>query len=174
MHVITPFQISMTQMLLMSLAGSQTDIQAHSASEALLAGVPAGTSLGLLCCSGECSSPTSAFVPYTVLVLFSTAAASHSCQQHPRLHLFSRLTDYWVRLSVTFEVSKIPHQPGIDRFAENMTCPSVRCSWCIAITHRGDSLAYRSLQKVMGKSLIESIACSQASTAAFHDSQYCS
>ena len=48
MHVITPFSISMTQMLFMNPAGSQTDIQAHSALEALLAGVPAGTNLGLL------------------------------------------------------------------------------------------------------------------------------
>lgn len=88
MHVITAFRISMTRMLFLSPAGSQTDIQAHLASEALLAGVPAGTYLGLLCCSGKRSSPTSAFVPYTVHVMFSTAAASHSCQQHHRLHLF--------------------------------------------------------------------------------------
>ncbi len=88
MHAITPFSINMTQMLFISPAGSQTDIQAQSASEALLAGVPAGTNLGLLCCSGECLSPTSACVPYTVHVLFSTAAASHRCQQHHRLHLF--------------------------------------------------------------------------------------
>ncbi len=88
MHVITPFSISMPQMLFISPAGSQTNIQAHSASEALLADVPAGTNLGLLCCSGEFSSPTSACVPYTEHVLFSTAVAPQSCQQHHRLHLF--------------------------------------------------------------------------------------
>jgi len=109
MHVITPFSISITQMLFINPAGSQTDVQAHSVSEALLAGVPAGTNLGLLCCSGECSSPTSACVPYTMHVLFSTAAASRSCQQQHRRHLFWRLTDCWVRLSVTFEVVTIPH-----------------------------------------------------------------
>lgn len=73
MHVITPFRISMTQILFLSPAGSQTDFQAHLASEALLAGVPAGTNLGLLCCSGGYSSPTSAFLPYTVRVMLCSA-----------------------------------------------------------------------------------------------------
>jgi hypothetical protein len=149
MHVISPFSISKTQMHFISPAGSQTVIQAHVLKFSVrgFAGWCAswhkpGTVLLLWCMfiSHICLR-----APYIVNILFSIAAAS--LQKHHRLHLFRRLTDCSVRLLMSVEVSKIPHQPCHRQVCENMTYPSVHCTWgnaTINLGHRGGFIAYRS------------------------------